>query len=1172
MAEEVKVKVLDIDAQKSTKSIADLKKEIKDLKDKLAGLNEGTEEYNETLAECAEKMHQLKEINEKVAKSSMDFGDTMSDVRGTIAGVSGAIGAVTGMLALMGVEADKDSKLMKIMVAAMSITSGVQAIEQGVKAFGRLTARIKQATTAAKGFQASLGWIAIAVALVASAYMALKDAQDKTEEGAIKAHEARLKRLETLHNKLSSFEHDYDKDAEDVLDNLKKDKFGDIIVTVVTRMNMQSVKMVSGELDRMISDLQAKLEKTDKEITEKLEENPDWKFTEEGIKAITEYNQQRLTLIEMEWTREMQFHEQSYDRMEQYEIDRHNEMLQNLKTYYAAVLKEIDKFGDDVKAADKKRTTDEATEAARRQAAADKANAERLKKLKDEYNLEIAEIKIAHTKGEIDNVEYYQKLYDALVAHNKRMLRQVKLSQAEIKQAELAEAEAAAAAQKAILDRYEKEVKFTIDREYEGYSEAVKKMKKQVEQRIAIERELTNAIYGEEEKRRQAIENIREMLSSVDDGWADSPYWQGFQRSITMAFETIVGGAETALPWLERINDYFADAASSKAAEKWANSIITSTKWIDDVFSGEGDRVRKALSDFNKYIEEIGDTEMSQNFRKSFLENAQWIDNLLSGEESKVAQSISELNSYIEQLGDVDVSDEWIVNLMKDEQFLTNLFSNTAEQRARALKQYKEMLTSLGKAEMSEEWRNSIMNDEAWMTKFVSNSVNDRKEAIEELNEWLMNEGSGTEAARKWGDNMDWMAKVTSQDFTYVYEAYKEFFTWLGGDALNTLETDLNEFQVIQAQMLSENIDDRLKAVEQMHALLLEREREFGAIYVEQMQKSDNMYFFNEAAMKRNMDDAATMEEFLNRMINGSLSDRQRAFDEYAKWEEKRNDERILAELEDEEALLDARGDILESNRDAQLHNLETEYQQRRELIMNELNQENLDLDRREELMRQEVELENEVAQARMDINLQYASDRQQLELDITENEREQAMQRIAMAKSEKEKKQQLLQSYASAATSIMSYTSQLISALQSNLDTTTEEGFEKNKNYERANATISFLQGLVSAWASAMQLTYPANVIVGAANSALLTGIYAANLAQINSTTLQSSGGSAASTNAVTVQSIEHSPTNVRQTTTSSDYEELDEREGDRRVYVLASDIEEVTGGRKAQVSNATY
>ena len=103
------------------------------------------------------------------------------------------------------------------------------------------------------------------------------------------------------------------------------------------------------------------------------------------------------------------------------------------------------------------------------------------------------------------------------------------------------------------------------------------------------------------------------------------------------------------------------------------------------------------------------------------------------------------------------------------------------------------------------------------------------------------------------------------------------------------------------------------------------------------------------------------------------------------------------------------------------------------------------------------------------------------------------------------------------------------------------------------------------------MQLTYPMNVIVGAANTALLSGIFAANWAKIESTTFESSGG-ATPTNAVTVQSIEHSPTNVRQTTTSSDYEEIGEREGDRRVYVLASDIEEVTGGRRTQVSNATY
>ena len=150
------IEAIQINTQPSVKSIRELRKELKEMQSQLLSLDKDSKEYSDLLLEIGNRQHDLKEITEEVARTNQDFGQTMSNVRGSIAGVSGAIQTVTGVLALMGVEAGKDSKLLKVMVAAMSITSGVQAVDAGVKAFRALSVTIKASTVAAGGLGKAL--------------------------------------------------------------------------------------------------------------------------------------------------------------------------------------------------------------------------------------------------------------------------------------------------------------------------------------------------------------------------------------------------------------------------------------------------------------------------------------------------------------------------------------------------------------------------------------------------------------------------------------------------------------------------------------------------------------------------------------------------------------------------------------------------------------------------------------------------------------------------------------------------------------------------------------------------------------------------------------------------------------------------------------------------------
>ena len=189
------VEVLQINTQPSQTSVRDLRTQIKDLKDELLNLDAGTEEYNDTLLKLGDAQHQLVELNEQMRQTTTDFGDRIGNTTRLLAGMSGAVSAVTGTLSLLGIEVGDDTKLMKLLVSAMSITQGLTAIDAGVKSFKALKISIQAATAAQKGFNLAamknpyiIAGAAILGALVAI-IGALKKAQKEEQEFAKRMRE-----------------------------------------------------------------------------------------------------------------------------------------------------------------------------------------------------------------------------------------------------------------------------------------------------------------------------------------------------------------------------------------------------------------------------------------------------------------------------------------------------------------------------------------------------------------------------------------------------------------------------------------------------------------------------------------------------------------------------------------------------------------------------------------------------------------------------------------------------------------------------------------------------------------------------------------------------------------------------------------------------------------------
>ena len=111
--------------------------------------------------------------------------------------------------------------------------------------------------------------------------------------------------------------------------------------------------------------------------------------------------------------------------------------------------------------------------------------------------------------------------------------------------------------------------------------------------------------------------------------------------------------------------------------------------------------------------------------------------------------------------------------------------------------------------------------------------------------------------------------------------------------------------------------------------------------------------------------------------------------------------------------------------------------------------------------------------------------------------------------------------SYAQIAATALSAVAQLMNGLAAEQDTSNKEGFEQQKKFQVAGATMSMLAGIASAWASSMKLGPIAGPIMGSILSAfmLATGIMQINkikATQFNGNGSTSSAGATPNTGAI--------------------------------------------------------
>lgn len=154
---------------------------------------------------------------------------------------------------------------------------------------------------------------------------------------------------------------------------------------------------------------------------------------------------------------------------------------------------------------------------------------------------------------------------------------------------------------------------------------------------------------------------------------------------------------------------------------------------------------------------------------------------------------------------------------------------------------------------------------------------------------------------------------------------------------------------------------------------------------------------------------------------------------------------------------------------------------------------------------------------------------------------------------------------YASGAANAIGFVSQVTQALAEQQDTSTEEGFEKQKKLQKVSVILSGIQGSVSAVTNAIRdLGFPTGPIVGGAMSSAILAMTAAQVAAINKTSFEGGGSSASAGVSVTpvVAGIDESlPTQTVVT-----------NQQDQRVYILESDIQSSNKRVAIREENTTF
>lgn len=209
--------------------------------------------------------------------------------------------------------------------------------------------------------------------------------------------------------------------------------------------------------------------------------------------------------------------------------------------------------------------------------------------------------------------------------------------------------------------------------------------------------------------------------------------------------------------------------------------------------------------------------------------------------------------------------------------------------------------------------------------------------------------------------------------------------------------------------------------------------------------------------------------------------------------------------------------------------------------------------------------MQNGDLEAALDYEQQIADKKVEIEMDAARRIKEVNKQAVEDAKEAMKARVEVLNDAMGATASIFD---SLADIYDSNTKKTKAEA-ERVKNLRIAAATIDMLQGVVTAISSAQELGPIAGPIMAAINSAAVIAAGVANINKIKSTQISTSGGTSA---VATAPAFQPPVTQVRNLTTSTEEDRLNQMASNQRVYILSSDLEADSHSRRARVTDTTF
>lgn len=102
--------------------------------------------------------------------------------------------------------------------------------------------------------------------------------------------------------------------------------------------------------------------------------------------------------------------------------------------------------------------------------------------------------------------------------------------------------------------------------------------------------------------------------------------------------------------------------------------------------------------------------------------------------------------------------------------------------------------------------------------------------------------------------------------------------------------------------------------------------------------------------------------------------------------------------------------------------------------------------------------------------------------------------------------------------------------------------------------------------------LPAPYGIIVGAAQAASVTAAGMAQIAQMRKTKVGSSGASSEPSAVVSAPNVDTNLQSVRNVTSASEEDRLNQMAKEQRVYIVSSDIEAALDGNKTRVEESSF